>query len=368
MLLKPTTILLVTYLGISLVGQTTSYVLPGDTLTTARQAKDTEIPKFLRNLTLTTQSDDYCGGYNVWIEIEVDGKTCATKEIPGFDRGDTLLWYGKYLSSCRDFEFGEDLELIIFKVKSNSNNKYCPRYLHAFVEGGITFKSDQMAHESGDWYQNSKTNYRDHIARRTSGTFELPKSAIKTPGQGEKFDKKEKEIKTLLQLYKGSQSLDKFLKGLVPITHNSIFNPSDITEKSCKQFDLLLDDWVKNVDIVYKENKENPPNKSTLSLIELIDFKWKLERMIDVESDEYQEWTTTVRSTAYGTATGVTVGMVIADVFGCLGICSAAVTSSTWAATLATVETTIATATSELEGLDALANGLTGKMMDHYCA
>ena len=142
---------------------------------------------------------------------------------------------------------------------------------------------------------------------------------IKTPGQGETFNKKEKEIKTLLQLYKGSQSLDKFLKGLVPITHNSIFNPSDITEKSCKQFDLLLDDYVKNVDIVYKENKENPPNKSTLSLIELIDFTWKLKKLIDVESDEYQEWTTTVRATAYGTATGVTVGMVILDVFGCLG-------------------------------------------------
>ena len=142
---------------------------------------------------------------------------------------------------------------------------------------------------------------------------------IKTPGQGETFNKKEKEIKTLLQLYKGSQSLDKFLKGLVPITHNSIFNPSDITEKSCKQFDLLLDDYVKNVDIVYKENKQNPPNKSTLSLIELIDFTWKLKKLIDVESDEYQEWTTTVRATAYGTATGVTVGMVILDVFGCLG-------------------------------------------------
>merc|ERR1712051_485603 len=126
-----------------------------------------------------------------------------------------------------------------------------------------------------------------------SETFELPKSAIKTPGKGEIFDKKQKEIKTLLELYKGSRSLDKFLQGLVPITHNSIFNPRDITEKSCKQFGLLLDDWVKNVDIVYKENKENPPNNSTLSLIELIDFKWKLERMIDVESDEYQEWTTT---------------------------------------------------------------------------
>ena len=123
----------------------------------------------------------------------------------------------------------------------------------------------------------------------------------------------------MLEVYKGSKSLDKFLKGLVPITHNSIFNPSDITEKSCKQFDLLLDDPVKNVDIVYKENKENPPNKSTLSLIELIDFTWKLKRLINVESVEYQEWTTSVRATAYGTATGVTVGMVIADVFGCLG-------------------------------------------------
>jgi len=74
-----------------------------------------------------------------------------------------------------------------------------------------------------------------------------------------------------------------------------------------------------------------------------------------------------VRATAYGTATGVTVGMIIADVFGCLGICSATVTSSTWAATVATVEATIATAEEELSGLDTLANGLTAKMMEEYC-
>ena len=123
----------------------------------------------------------------------------------------------------------------------------------------------------------------------------------------------------MLELYKGSKSLDEFLKGLVPITHNSTFTGGDITEKSCKQFQLLLDDWVKNEDKVYKENKENPPNNSTLSLIELIDFTWKLKRLINVESVEYQDWTTTVRATAYGTATGVSVGMIIADVFGCLG-------------------------------------------------
>ena len=137
----------------------------------------TEIPQWsLRNLTLTTHSDDYCGGYNVWIEIEVDNKTCITKEIPEFDRGNTLLWFGKYLGSCRDFEFGKDLELINFKVKENTGDDFCPRYLYAFVEGGVTFKSDEMAHAAGDWYERSKTNNRNHIARRTSGTFELPKS------------------------------------------------------------------------------------------------------------------------------------------------------------------------------------------------
>ena len=151
--------------------------------------------------------------------------------------------------------------------------------------------------------------------------FKFPFSitAIKTPGQNEIFDKKQEEIKKLLEQYKGSKSIDEFFKGLVPITHNSTFNASHFTEKSCKQFQLLLDDWVKNEDKVYKENKENPPNNSTLSLIELIDFTWKLKRLINVESVEYQDWTTTVRATAYGTATGVSVGMIIADVFGCLG-------------------------------------------------
>ena len=144
-------------------------------------------------------------------------------------------------------------------------------------------------------------------------------TAIKTPGQGEIFDKKQEKIKKLLEKYKESKSLDEFLKGLVPITHNSTFNVDDITEKSCKQFQLLLDNWVKNVDKVYKENKENPTNNSTLSLIEFIDFTWKLKRLIDVNSVEYQDWTAVVRATAYGTATGVSVGMIIADVFGCLG-------------------------------------------------
>jgi hypothetical protein len=133
----------------------------------------TETPNSsLRNITLTTHSDNECGGYNVWIEIEVDKKTCITKQIPEFAAGNTLLWFGKYLGSCRDFEFGKDLDMINFKVKENTTNDFCPRYLYAFMDSDVTFRSDEMT----AWYEYDDTNDKNHIARRISGTFELPEA------------------------------------------------------------------------------------------------------------------------------------------------------------------------------------------------
>ena len=115
----------------------------------------TETPNSsLRNITLTTHSDNECGGYNVWIEIEVDKKTCITKEIPDFDAGNTLLWFGKYLGSCRGFEFGKDLDMINFKVKEKTGNDFCPRYLYAFMDSDVTFRSDEMT----AWYEYDDTN------------------------------------------------------------------------------------------------------------------------------------------------------------------------------------------------------------------
>ena len=93
----------------------------------------------------------------------------------------------------------------------------------------------------------------------------------------------------------------------------------DITKRSCDQFQSLLENWPKNVMKVFKENSNIPPNNSTISFIEFIDFYWKLKRLISVKTVEYLDWTTTVRTAAYGTATGVTVGMIFADIFGCLG-------------------------------------------------
>ena len=74
-------------------------------------------PTTIRNLTLTTHSSSDCGGYNVWIEIEVGNQTCNTSKIDEFSAGDTLLWFGKYLGSCRKFQFDSNLDSITFKIK-----------------------------------------------------------------------------------------------------------------------------------------------------------------------------------------------------------------------------------------------------------
>ena len=107
--------------------------------------------------------------------------------------------------------------------------------------------------------------------------------------------------------------------GLVTITHDSTFIPGDITETSCKQFQLLLDNWDRNEPKVYLENSRNPPGKSVLSLIEFTAFIQKLKKLNDEKTNEYTAWTSTLRAAAYSTAGGVTAGMIVADIFGCLG-------------------------------------------------
>ena len=126
---------------------------------------------------------DRCGGYSVWIELEVNNKTCNTKEIPDFSTGNTLLWFGKYLGSRRDFEFEKDWEQINFRVKeNNTGDNFCPAYLYAFVNGDgeneVTFRSDDMYSCSTCTTYDYTTNDRNHIARKTAGSFhfELPQS------------------------------------------------------------------------------------------------------------------------------------------------------------------------------------------------
>jgi len=58
----------------------------------------------------------------------------------------------------------------------------------------------------------------------------------------------------------------------------------------------------------------------------------KLGKLVDKNSDEYNDWTHKTRAGVYTAIGSTTVGLIIADIFGCLGICSsvgAAVSIST---------------------------------------
>ena len=110
-----------------------------------------------------------------------------------------------------------------------------------------------------------------------------------------------------------TQSVETILNDLVQATHNSTFNGTEFTEESCRQFQVITKNQYK------RDENKIPKNNSTKSFIELIDFMWKLKRMTDTASADYQEWTSIFRAVAYGSAYGVTIGMIFADFLGCLG-------------------------------------------------
>ena len=130
----------------------------------------------IRNLTLTTHSGIGCGGYNVWIEFNVGEITCNTSVIPGFDAGNTLLWLGEYLGSCRNLEFDIGLKEVNFKIKSTSGDDFCPKYFFAFMNHGVTFKSAEMFRVYDGDKNGFNTNDRNHVATRTQETIELPQT------------------------------------------------------------------------------------------------------------------------------------------------------------------------------------------------
>merc|ERR1711944_23046 len=75
--------------------------------------------------------------------------------------------------------------------------------------------------------------------------------------------------------------------------------------------------------------------------------------MLDENSAEHEAWVTEIRAGVYSTAGGLTAGMIVADIFGCLGLCSAIVTSTTWAVSIPVVESKIAEVTAKIEQMEA---------------
>merc|ERR1712165_287431 len=79
----------------------------------------------------------------------------------------------------------------------------------------------------------------------------------------------------------------------------------------------------------------------------------KLGKLVDKNSDEYNDWTHKTRAGVYTAIGSTTVGLIIADIFGCLGICSA-VNGVVSISTAAGLETEIAKYSAKLETLKSI--------------
>merc|ERR1712038_1623402 len=84
----------------------------------------------------------------------------------------------------------------------------------------------------------------------------------------------------------------------------------------------------------------------------------ELEKISDENSQEYQVFQAKVRSSTYGSCAGVAVGMAIADVFGCLGVCSATVTTTCFAVGAGASEGSLATWREALDEFRGKCEGL----------
>merc|ERR1712038_24947 len=108
-------------------------------------------------------------------------------------------------------------------------------------------------------------------------------------------------------------------------------------------------DTMKQLLIKTKERLTNANTKyrNAIRIMEDIESRMKilsldLENRANENSDEYKSFAHDVRAGTYTGCGGLAVGMIVADIFGCLGFCSASVTSSCFGAGIASVEGVLA--------------------------
>jgi prefoldin subunit 5 len=112
------------------------------------------------------------------------------------------------------------------------------------------------------------------------------------------------------------------------------------TVSACNKMKKLIENWDEKENAFIKEqfkfmrllleesletleNAKIRYNKAITSINKATEqlrlFSEKVYNMTDVNSQEYQQWTSDARAAAYTTAAGVSIGLLVADIFGCLG-------------------------------------------------
>jgi len=108
-------------------------------------------------------------------------------------------------------------------------------------------------------------------------------------------------------------------------------------------------DTMKDLLINTKEKLTNANTKYRNAIRVMIDIdsrmkilSLELENLGNENSEEYKKFAHEIRAGTYGSCGGLAAGMIVADIFGCLGLCSASVTSSCFVAGVSSVEGVLA--------------------------
>ena len=93
---------------------------------------------------LSTHAYIYCGGWNVQIELFQGQESCITDLIDTFNGGKVLKWGQKNLGNCTYLEVNG--YTTTFKIRCQSPNDFCPKYLYLELTNDFHFLSKRMKH------------------------------------------------------------------------------------------------------------------------------------------------------------------------------------------------------------------------------
>ena len=121
------------------------------------------VPGKVQKVDLSLHNHLNCGGSNTYIELIENEISCETSHKVDFDRGTILSWTGSALGTCFGKDFHAEKESLNFKVRSTSDDDFCPKSLTISMDNGDLYKRTGL----DDWVDKSK-GYHNRIAPRIS--------------------------------------------------------------------------------------------------------------------------------------------------------------------------------------------------------
>ena len=109
----------------------------------------------VESINLSLHNDLWCGGGNVYIELNQGDISCKTTQKVSFYRGTTLSWSGSALGTCCGKNFLLIKDNLSFKLRSTNENDFCPKSLSIFMDSGPFYVKTTME----DWVEKTKGDH-----------------------------------------------------------------------------------------------------------------------------------------------------------------------------------------------------------------